>query len=74
MKPRAPSYLFLNNLYLKKIKVNGFDKIVLCKTGLIVILKILYSGIQSHGLFQIELVADGVQGVKYHLGPGQGVV
>ena len=37
-------------------------------------LEILYSGIQPHGFFQIKFITDGVQGVKYHLCPGQGVV
>lgn len=66
--------LFLNDLYFQIIKVNGFDEMIPAEPGFCVKLEVLYIGIQPYGLFQVKVAAYLIQAVKYHLGPGLGIV
>lgn len=66
--------LFLNDLYFQIIEVNGFDEMIPAEPGFCVKLEVLYIGIQPYGLFQVKVAAYLIQAVKYHLGPGLGIV
>ena len=54
---------------LQIIKINTFNKIILCKAGLVVPFKILNIDIQPDWLAEVELTAYFIEGMKDFMRP-----
>ena len=51
-----------------------FNKLILSKTGLGVKLEIVDVGVQPDRFAEIEFIADVIERLEYHLGPGKTVI
>ena len=65
---------FFDYLDLQIIKFNMFNKLILSKTGFGVKLEIMDIGVQPDRFASIKFIADIIERLKYHLGPGKTVV
>lgn len=60
--------VFLNDMDLQIIKIDGFDEIVLPKAGFVMPLEFLNGRIKPDGFAQVKAAAYLVYGVKYLVG------
>lgn len=60
----ADTSILFDHVNLQIIKINAFNKIILCEPGLVVPLKILDIGIQPDRFAEVKLIAYFVEGMK----------
>ena len=58
------------NLDFQIIKINLFNEVILIKSGFVMFLEILDSGIQPDRISQIHFITDGFQPPEYFVGSG----
>lgn len=64
------SVSFFYNLDFQIIKINLFNEVILIKSGFVMFLEILDSGIQPDRISQIHFITDGFQPPEYFVGSG----
>lgn len=60
----ADTSILFDHMNLQIIKINIFNKIILCEPGLVVTFKILNIGIQPDRLAEVKLITYFIEGMK----------
>lgn len=63
-------HILFKNLNFQKVKINGFYKIILIKTGFRIFFKFIHRDVKPDRLAEVELVSDCFQSAEYLMGSG----
>lgn len=63
-------HVLFKNLNFQKVKIDGFYKIILIKTGFRIFFKFIHRDVKPDRLAEVELVSDCFQSAEYLMGSG----